>query len=97
MPAKARTTKAAPSPAPSAPVVTIADTARAVFSTKDGKALLAHLESRFGLTSRVFLPAPDGFTLCPLRAAVRDGERAVVAHLHFLIDSAAGKLAPPKS
>jgi hypothetical protein len=93
MAAKARTSK--PAPTSSAPTVTMADVARSVFSTQDGQRLLDHLDARFGLNTRVFLPNPDN-SLCPLRAAVRDGERAAIAYLHALIDSATGKLNPPR-
>jgi hypothetical protein len=63
------------------------DIASSVFASPDGKALLSHLDSRFGLCERVFIPAQTG-SICPYRAAIRDGERAAIAYLHSLINSA---------
>ena len=52
----------------------------AVFSTDDGRELLTHLAKRFDLCGRTFIATESG-ELNPLRAAVRDGERAVVSHI----------------
>jgi len=54
--------------------------AAAVLRTEDGKELLEHLWNRFGLTERVFILGEKG-EVNALRAAIRDGERAVVAYL----------------
>jgi hypothetical protein len=59
----------------------------AVFSTDDGQAVLAHLEARFDIKGRTFIATETG-TLCPLRAAVRDGERAAVNYILTLIEKA---------
>jgi hypothetical protein len=52
----------------------------AVFSSPDGQEVLAHLAKRFDLCGRTFIPAERG-ELNALRAAVRDGERAVVQYV----------------
>lgn len=51
-----------------------------VFSTETGQEVLGHLVKRFDLTGRSFL-ATDRGEVNALRAAVRDGERAVVSYL----------------
>lgn len=51
-----------------------------VFSTDTGREVLAHLIKRFDLTGRTFLASEKG-DVNALRAAVRDGERAVVSYL----------------
>lgn len=61
----------------------LAQVAAAVFQTDDGHELLDHLCRRFGLQDRVFIPNDRG-DINALRAAVRDGERAVVTYLIFL-------------
>ena len=53
--------------------------AAAVFGTKDGQEWLEHLQARFGLMERVFI-GREGGEVNALRAAIRDGERAVVAY-----------------
>ena len=52
----------------------------AVFSTDDGRDVLHYLVKRFDLCGRSFLAGDKG-DVNALRAAVRDGERAVVNHL----------------
>ncbi len=59
----------------------------AVFSTDDGQAVLAHLEARFDIKGRTFIATETG-TLCPYRAAVRDGERAAINYILTLIEKA---------
>ena len=51
-----------------------------VFSSPDGIELLTHLWQRFDVPGRTFLMSRDG-AVCPLRAALRDGERAAVNYL----------------
>ena len=58
----------------------ISQTALAVLRTEDGKELLVHLVKRFDLTGRTFMAGDKG-EVNALRAAIRDGERAVVRHL----------------
>jgi hypothetical protein len=58
----------------------LAQVALAVLRTDDGRELLAHLVKRFDLTGRTFLSGDKG-EVNALRAAIRDGERAVVRHL----------------
>lgn len=65
----------------------LAQVAEAVFSTPDGAELLTHLCQRFELTGRTFIPGDRG-EINALRAAVRDGERAMVNYLILLIRSA---------
>lgn len=57
------------------------------FSTEAGQELLSHLCKRFDLIHRTFIPDPSTKSLCPLRAAVRDGERSAVSYLIHLIRS----------
>jgi hypothetical protein len=51
-----------------------------VFGTEAGQEILKYLVQRFDLLGRTFI-ATDRGDVNALRAAVRDGERAVVAHL----------------
>jgi ketosteroid isomerase-like protein len=55
----------------------------AVFSTDDGREVLALLAKRFDLLGRTF-QATDRGDVNALRAAVRDGERAAI---HFIFQS----------
>jgi hypothetical protein len=55
-----------------------------VFSTEAGQEVLQHLAKRFDLLGRTFIAADRG-DLNALRAAVRDGERAVVNHILSLV------------
>lgn len=52
----------------------------AVLMSDDGKAVINHLWKRFGLDERVFIADANG-AVCPLRAAVRDGERAAIKYI----------------
>jgi hypothetical protein len=52
----------------------------AVFGSDDGQQVLAHLIKRYDLTGRSFLAGEKG-DVNALRAAVRDGERAVVNYV----------------
>lgn len=61
----------------------LAQVAAAVLGTQDGQELLAHLQARFGLNERVFILGEKG-EVNALRAAIRDGERAVVSYLMTL-------------
>lgn len=56
----------------------------AVFTTDDGQKALAHLQARFDLTGRVFLPDSRG-EVNALRGGIRDGERAVVRYILDLV------------
>lgn len=55
-----------------------------VFATETGQEVLMHLAKRFDLLGRTFIAADRG-DLNALRAAVRDGERAVVNHILNLV------------
>lgn len=55
-----------------------------VFAGEAGQEVLAHLAKRFDLLGRTFIAADRG-DLNALRAAVRDGERAVVNHILNLV------------
>ena len=55
-----------------------------VFAGETGQEVLAHLAKRFDLLGRTFIAADRG-DLNALRAAVRDGERAVVNHILSLV------------
>lgn len=50
------------------------------FNTPQGELVMADLEKAFGLNHQAFLPDANG-GFCPLRAAVRDGQRGVLLHL----------------
>jgi hypothetical protein len=65
----------------------LAQIAHETFRTEAGTELLAHLCRHFGLTGRSFLPDSQA-SLCPYRAAVRDGERAALSHIITLIKKA---------
>jgi hypothetical protein len=58
-----------------------------LFDSESGRELLKHLVERFDLLGRTFL-ATDRGEVNALRAAVRDGERAVVSHLLRMIRKA---------
>lgn len=60
----------------------------AVFSTDDGREVLAMLVKRFDLLGRTFLATERG-DVNALRAAVRDGERAAVQFIFQTIRAAA--------
>lgn len=62
----------------------IASLAKEVFSTPAGAELLAHLIHKYDLLGRSFLPDVDA-RVCPIRGAIRDGERATVNYLITLI------------
>lgn len=64
------------------------------FSDDAGQELLAHLVKRFDLLGRTFIPQERG-DVNALRAAVRDGERAVVAHVLALCRAADKKFPIP--
>lgn len=66
----------------------IAQVIAAVFSTDDGREMLEYLVKRFDLAGRTFLPIGERGEINALRAAVRDGERAVIAHLLALARAA---------
>lgn len=72
----------------------LAQVAAAVLGTADGQELLAHLGARFGLAERVFIARESG-EVNALRAAIRDGERAVVAYLHTLAKKGGATISQP--
>lgn len=51
-----------------------------LFASETGKRALAALVKRFGLTSRVYI-GNESQNVCPIKAAIRDGERAAVGYL----------------
>ncbi len=55
----------------------------AVLMSEDGKTVMNHLWKRFGIDDRVFINDGNG-SLCPLRAAIRDGERAAIKYIFEL-------------
>lgn len=59
------------------PVKTAAAAER-LFNTPDGKSVLSFLSDVVGLTERTFIPDSSG-RVDPYRAAIKDGERAVVS------------------
>ena len=63
----------------------LASLASEVFTTQAGDELLSHLSARFGLINRTFIPDATSGDVCPLRAAVRDGERSAITYLIYLI------------
>jgi hypothetical protein len=63
----------------------VVNVAAAVFKTPDGMELLEYLCKRFNLHARSFLSADPRGALCPLNAAVRDGQKAVIHHLLELV------------
>lgn len=56
----------------------MAKAAERLFNTPDGEAVVAYLAQEVGLTERTFIPDADG-RVDPYRAAIKDGERAVVS------------------
>ena len=50
------------------------------FNTPPGELVMADLEKAFGLNFQAFLPDSAG-SFCPMRAAVRDGQRSILLHL----------------
>lgn len=54
------------------------------FSTPAGTELLHHFIHKYGLTTRTFIPG-ESATVCPYRAAIRDGERAPVSYIIHLL------------
>lgn len=71
-----------------------AQLAAAVFDTENGRELLGYLAKRYDLLGRVFIPSDRG-DVNALRAATRDGERAVVNHLLKLVRKANEKFPFP--
>lgn len=61
--------------------------AAVMFSTDEGRELLTYLATRFDVLGRTFLSTDRG-EVNAIRAGIRDGERAVVAHLFHLIRKA---------
>lgn len=50
------------------------------FDTEPGRLVLADLEKAFGINAQAFLPDSKG-DFCPIRAAIRDGQRSVLLHM----------------
>lgn len=50
------------------------------FETDPGKLVIADLEKAFGINAQAFLPDSKG-DFCPIRAAIRDGQRSVLLHM----------------
>lgn len=58
--------------------VKVADAAEKALSTPEGEMFVEYLVKAVGLTERTFLPDADGH-VDPYRAAIKDGERAIVS------------------
>ena len=58
--------------------VNVAKAAEKAFNTDEGRVVVDYLSKAVGLTERTFIPDPDG-RVDPLRAAIKDGERAIVS------------------
>lgn len=56
----------------------IAQAAEKALNTGEGRMVVDYLSKAVGLTERTFIPDPDG-KVDPLRAAIKDGERAIVS------------------
>jgi hypothetical protein len=55
----------------------------AFFNSDEGQLVLAELERAFGVNHPTFVSFDNGH-FCPLRAAIRDGQRQVVLHIKSL-------------
>jgi len=55
-----------------------AKAAEKALNTPEGKILTEYLTQAVGLTERTFIPDPNGM-VDPYRAAIKDGERAIVS------------------
>lgn len=62
----------------------LASLAAETFSTEAGSELLDHLIDHFGVLNRTFVRSKSG-DVCPIRAGIRDGERAAVVYLLKLL------------
>jgi len=58
--------------------VNVAKAAEKAFNTDEGRMVIDYLSKAVGLTERTFIPDPNG-GVDPLRAAIKDGERAIVS------------------
>ena len=58
--------------------VKVADAAEKVFNTPAGEIVVDYLVKAVGLTERTFIPDASGH-VDPYRAAIKDGERAIVS------------------
>lgn len=65
-----------------------------VLLSEDGQTVMNHLWKRFGVDDRVFIADPNGI-VCPLRAAIRDGERAAIKYIYELARKSKPDLKPP--
>jgi hypothetical protein len=54
--------------------------AYSIFASPQGEIVLADLEKVFGFSAQAFQPDSQG-AYCPLRAAIRDGQRSVLLHI----------------
>jgi hypothetical protein len=50
------------------------------FETDPGLLVIADLEKAFGINAQAFIPDSKG-DFCPIRAAIRDGQRSVLLHM----------------
>ncbi len=60
-----------------------------VFSSEEGKLVLADLDKKFGIHMPAFLPLEKGAQgLCydPIHAAIRDGQRSVRLHIETALN-----------
>lgn len=54
--------------------------AYSVFASPQGETVMADLEKVFGFSAQAFQPDATG-AFCPIRAAIRDGQRSVLLHI----------------
>ena len=58
--------------------------AYSIFASPQGETVLADLEKVFGFSAQAFQPDAAG-AYCPLKAAIRDGQRSVLLHIKSLV------------
>lgn len=58
--------------------------AYSLFATPQGETVLADLEKVFGFSAQAFQPDATG-AYCPLKAAIRDGQRSVLLHIKSVV------------
>jgi len=66
----------------------------AVLMSEDGQTVINHLWKRFGVDDRCFIADANG-SVCPLRAAVRDGERSAIKYIFELARKSKPDIKPP--
>jgi hypothetical protein len=61
--------------------------AYSIFASPQGEIVLADLEKVFGFSAQAFQPDSQG-AYCPLKAAIRDGQRSVLLHIKSVVSRA---------